>query len=266
MFVRACLALTAMTLAALGNLRAQLVINLNTVIGSSGTNAADVDGVGNPVNFTGYALNTGSTILLASGSVGASAFDFNTGFVDTFDRATGSSAGAGNVYADLKYDSSTTGPLLLDTNNDGSYLDNTPVSGFGLHGDTFITFDLNVIRANNSLASNTPFILTGVAGVANFNGHGQTSGAIILDSNQLAVFDWQEAAPINLLSTYTLSIDGSARYLTFVGLSGLDASNWGAHVGFGNVQLQAVPEPSPFSLLLIGLTTMTFLARKRLFR
>lgn len=239
-------------------LTAQVTINLNSVIGAAGTNAADVDGVGNAVNFTGYALNTGATTLIAAGSTGSSSFDFNTGFSDTADRATGSSAGAPNVWVDLKYDSSTTGTLLLDTDNDGAFLDNTPVTGFGLHGDTFITFDLAVIRANNSLAANTAFTLTGSAGVANFTGYGQTSAAIIIDGAQLGVFDLKESGPLNQFSTYTLTLSGSARYLTFVGLSGLDGSNWGAHVGFGNVQLQAVPEPSVAWLLGAGLAAAGF--------
>jgi hypothetical protein len=244
------------------SLPAQVVISLNSVIGAAGTNAADVDGVGNAVNFTGYALDTGLTTLIAAGSSGSSAFNFSTGFSDTLDRATGSTAGAGNVFVDLKYDSSGTAPLLLDTDNDGAFLDNTPVTGFGLHGDTFITFDLDVIRANNSLAAGTPFTLTGIAGVANFSGHGQTSAAIILDGSQLAVFDWTES-PVNLVSSYNLTLAGSARYLTFAGLSGLDNNNWGAHVGFGNVQLQAVPEPPVHLLVAGGLALLGLLARRR---
>jgi hypothetical protein len=251
------LGLYLVLLAMIGSrLAAQVTINLNGVIGAAGTNAADVDGVGNAVNFTGAALNSGTTTLTATGSTGSSAFDFNTGFADTVDRATGSVAGAPNVWADLKYDSSTTGPLLLDTDNDGAFLDNTPVTGFGLHGDTFITFDLSVIRANNSLAANAAFTLTGSAGMANFSGYGKTSAAIIVDGNQLAVFDWTESGPLNQFSTYTLTLSGSARYLTFIGLSGQDNSNWGAHVGFGNVQLQAVPEPSAGWLLGMGLAVV----------
>ncbi len=261
--MRVCTGLRILLLlASLGALRAQVVVNLNTVIGPAGTNAADVDGVGNAVNFTGYTLNTGATTLIAAGSPGSAAFDFNTGFADTLDRATGSVAGAGNVFADLKYDSSSTAPLLLDTDNDGAFGDNTPVTGFGLHGDTFITFDLDVIRANNALAAGTPFTLTGSAGMANFTGYGQTSAAIILDGSQLAVFDWQETPPVNQFSSYNLGIAGSARYLTFVGLSGLDASNWGAHVGFANVQLLAVPEPAVTSLLILGLGAVAWRRRR----
>ena len=262
MSLRFSAVLSACLLLCVATLPAQVIVNLNSVIGTAGTNAADVDGVGNAVNFTGYALDTGVTTLIAAGSTGASSFDFDNGFSDLQDRAMGSTAGAGNVFVDLKYDSSGTAPLLLDTDNDGAYLDNTPVTGFGLHGDTFITFDLDVIRANHSLAAGTLFTLTGIAGVANFTGHGQTSAAIIVDGSQLAVFDWTES-PVNLVSSYTLTLAGSARYLTFAGLSGLDNSNWGAHVGFGNVQLQAVPEPPVHMLVAGGLALVGFLARRR---
>lgn len=248
--------IVALLALSLPRLSAQVTINLNSVIGIAGTNAADVDGVGNAVNFTGYALDSGATTLIAAGSSGSSSFNFNTGFADTIDRSSGSAAGAPNVFVDLKYDSSSTGPLLLDTDNDGAFLDNTPVTGFGMHGDTFITFDLSVIRANNSLAAGTVLTLTGSAGVANFVGYGQTSAAIIVDGSQLAVFDWTESGPLNQFSTYTLTIPGSAKYLTFVGLSGQDQSNWGAHVGFANVQLQAVPEPSVVWLLGAGLAVV----------
>lgn len=239
-------------LAVFSPLGAQTTIDLNAVIGSPNTNAATVAGVGNAVNHTGYALGAGATDLLAPGSTGSSSFDFNTGFADTLDRAIGSTAGAGNVFADRKYDSSGTGPLLLDTDNDGAFLDGSPLPGIGMHGDTFITFDLVVIRSNHALAAGTPFTLTGLAGVADFTGHFKTSAAIILDGSQLAVFDWTESGPINQVSSYNLNVAGAARYLTFVGLSGLDANNWGAHIGFANVQLQAVPEPSVAWLLGAG--------------
>jgi hypothetical protein len=230
-------------------LSAQVTVNLNSVIGAPGANAATVAGVGNAVNFTGYALNSGATTLTAAGSTGASSFDFNTGFADTQDRTTGSGAGAGNVFVDRKYDSGSTGTLYLDTDNNGSFAGESALTGFGMHGDTFVTFDLNVIRTNAGLAAGTAFTLTGGAGEANFTGYAKTSGAIILDSTQLAVFDWTETGPIAQFSTYSLSIAGSARYLTFIGLSGLDNNNWGAHVGFSNVQLVAVPEPAAIAVL-----------------
>ena len=226
---------------------AQVSIQLNDVIGVTGTNAATVAGVGNAVNWTGYAVNSGATTLTASGSSGSSAFDFNAGFADTLDRATGSTAGAPNVWANLKYDSSTTSSLILDTNNDGSFSGESPLLGFGMHGDTFITFDLDVLRASYGLAPDATFTLTGIAGIAN-TVTAPTSGAIIADSTQLAVFDWTSGAG-NLTSAFSLSISGSTHYLTFIGLSGLDADNFYAHVGFANVQLQSVPEP-PIALLL----------------
>ena len=96
---RAGLGLTTWVILAALPLSAQVTINLNSVIGPSGTNAADVDGVGNAVNFTGYALDTGVTTLIAVGSTGASAFNFSTGFSDTLDRSFGSTAGAGTSCA-----------------------------------------------------------------------------------------------------------------------------------------------------------------------
>ena len=226
--------------------QAQMTINLNSVIGVSGTNGADVDGVGNPVNLTAVASDSGPTTLTASGSTAPTAFNFNTGFSDTLDRATGSIASAGSVIADRKHDSGVF--FILDTNNDGVFAEST-LPGFGLHSDTFITFDLDVIRVNAGLAAGTAFTLSGLAGQANFTPYNQTSAAIILDSSQLAVFDWTESGPINQFSTYSLSISGSARYLTFIALSGLDSSNFGAHVGFANVQLTTVPEPSTYAAL-----------------
>ena len=234
--------------------RAQILINLDTVIGVAGTNAATVAGVGNAVNITGVALNSGATTLTAPLSTGTpSTFNFNAGgnFSDGLDRSTGSTASAGLVIADMKHDSGASGAFMFDTDNNGSF--ESSKLGFGLHGDTFITFDLDVIRTANSLAAGTPFTLTGSAGQANWTPYGQTSAAIILDSNQLAVFDWTETGPFYQFSTYTLTIPGSARYLTFIGLSGLDASNYGAHVGFTDVQLTAVPEPSTATLLGLGL-------------
>ena len=232
----------------------QVTIVLKSVIGAAGTDAATVAGVGNAVNIVGFGSNSGATTLTASGSTGSSAFNFNTGFSDGRDRATGSNpnSGAAHVYVDRKYDSGFTGPLILDTNADGSYSGETAQSGFGMHSDGFITFDLAVIRANFGLAANEALKLTGSAGIANAAFGYQTSGAIIADGTQLAVFDWKDGAG-NMISSYSLTLSGSARYLTFAGLSGLDNSNIYDHVGFINVQLQQIPEPAIASLILAGL-------------
>jgi len=241
-------------------LPAQAVVELGVVIGAPGTNAVSVAGPGNAVNFTGVALNSGLTTLVAGGSTGTSSFDFNTGFGDSLDRTIGSTAGAPNVWADRKYDSASTGPLVLDTNRDGSFAGESALTGFGMHGDTFITFDLAVIRAGADVGSDTPFFLVGAAGIANTT-ISPTSAAIIQDSTAIAVFDW--SAPTATFTDFTLTIPGSARYLTFAGLSGLDGNNFFAHVGFANVQLQAIPEPSVLWLLAIGVPVFGYFAHRR---
>lgn len=232
----------------------QVTITLKSVIGAAGTDAATVAGVGNAVNYVGFGLNSGATTLTASGSTGSSSFNFNTGFSDARDRATGSNpnSGAAHVYVDRKYTSEGTDLLILDTNGDGSYSGETAQTGFGMHSDGFITFDLAVIRANFGLAANAALTLTGSAGIANAAFGYQTSGAIIADGAQLAVFDWKDGAG-NMISSYSLTLSGSTRYLTFAGLSGRDNSNIYDHVGFINVQLQSIPEPGITSLILTGL-------------
>lgn len=244
---------------------AQTVITLSSEIGPANTNAASVANVGQIVNRTGVASNSGATTVIATGSSGLAAFDFNTGFNDGFDRTIASSAGAGNVFIDRKYDSSGTAPLLLDTNNNGSFTDETALTGFGMHSDTFITFDLSVLRSFFDLASDTPFLLTGAAGVADRLDSGQTSAAIIADNTQLAVFDWRSSGPYNQYSTFSLSVSGSTQYLTFAALSGLDGSNWADHVGFANVQLtvMAIPEPATYGLFGLGLALVGIVAARR---
>lgn len=242
---------------------AQITINLNTVIGPTGTNAAAVAGVGNPVNKTGVGNDGIATTLTASGSPNPTSFNFNSGFGDSLDRAIGSTASAGSVIADMKHDSGLSGAFILDANNDGSFSESV-LPGFGLHGDTYITFDLDVIRANASLAPGTAFTLTGLAGQANYTPYGQTSAAIILDSSELAVFDWTQSGPTYQSTSFSLSIAGSAHYLTFVALSGLDLDNWGAHVGFANPQLQAVPEPSTLSVIVGVMVLTASILRRRL--
>ena len=111
----------------------------------------------------------------------------------------------------------------------------------------------------HDLAADTPFLLTGAAGVADRLDSGQTSAAIIADNAQLAVFDWRSSGPYNQYSTFSVSVSGSTQYLTFAGLSGLDGSNWADHIGFANVQLtvMAIPEPSTFWLIGVGVFALT---------
>jgi hypothetical protein len=243
-----------------GAVQGQTAISLSALIGVPGTNAATVAGVGQVVNTTAVALNSGLTNLIASGSNGTSVFNFNTGFSDGRDRTIGSTAGAPNVWVDRKYDSASTGPLILDTNGNGSFSDEISLSGFGLHSDTFITFDLAVIRTNAGLAPNTALVLSGLAGIANTT-LVPTSAAILFDSTALAVFDW--IGPTDTTSRFTLTIPGNARYLSFAALSGLDGDNYFAHVGFADVQLQAVPEPSTLGLLALGLASLGLAVRRR---
>ena len=257
---RPCLLIGILLSQAAGGAFAQVTISLGSVIGSPGANAVSVAGVGNAVNFTGVALDIAATTLIAAGSTGASSFNFNTGFTDTLDRTIGSTAGAPNVWADRKYDSATTGPLILDANSDGSFVGEPVLTGFGMHSDTFITFDLAVLRTNAGLAANTPLILTGSAGIANTS-LSPTSGAIIYDSTQALVFDW--SGPTATFTTFSYSLPGTARYLTFAGLSGLDANNFFAHVGYANVQLMAIPEPSVYLLLAAGAVPVVACLRRR---
>lgn len=252
----------ALLAASAAPLRAQLVISLSGVIGPAGTNAATVDGVGLAVNTTGVALSSGATVLVAASSPAPVSFDFGTGFPDSLSRSIGSTAGAGNVFVDLKYDSSTTGPLVLDLNGDGAFGDESPVAGFGLHSDTFITFDLAVIRSNAALAADMPFTLTGIAGLANPGAILPTSAAILADGGLLAVYDWTAGAG-TMTSSFNLTLAGSARYLTFAGLSGTDFDNFYAHVGFASVQLTAVPEPASALLVALGLALLPVLRRSR---
>lgn len=253
-----------------------VTIGLNGVIGPSGTDANTVKGLGNPVNETGFGSNSGSTTLTAAGSPSPASFNFNTGFSDSQDRTIGSTAGAGRVFSDRKFDSATATALILDTDNDRDFNDETDDApsdpntfhfGFGMHSDTYITFDLDVIRANESIAATSFFRLTGEAGAANrIDATRLTSGAILLDGMELAVFDWDSSVgAYDQFDTFDLSLPLSGRYLTFIGLSGLDGTNFADHVGFRDVLLQevAVPEPSTLSLAAMGLAMAMTRRRRR---
>jgi hypothetical protein len=254
----------------------QIVIPLDSVIGPAGTDAVSVLGVGNAVNQTGVPSNSGSTQLTAVSSTGSSWFDFNAGFADHVDRTIGATANNGthHVIADRGYDSANATSLILDKNNNGSFVDevdNVPGDagtfnlGFGLHADGFITFDLAVIRANNGLAAHTAFTLTGGAGVNNNANAVNTSAAIVLDGTELAVFDWQTGAPYHQFDTFSLSIPETARYLTFAGLSGINYNISYDHIGFSDVQLTAIPEPGTGSMA-IALLALAATGWQRWFR
>jgi hypothetical protein len=247
-------------------------ISLNGVIGPAGTDAAAVQGAGRPVNQTGYASNAGATSLTTQGS-GGPAFDFNAGFPDGNDRATGSSAGAGHVIADRKYNSEAASPMILDMDNDAVFsdeVDSAPSDpdtfhfGFGMHADTFITFDLAVIRSQYALPAHSEFDLTGQVGLANVNLGYRTGAAILLDGNLLAVYDFDgRTASYHGVDSLNLSIPGDGRYLTFIGLSGLDGTNGWDHLGFRNVTLTPVPEPGSAALLLAALAPSAFFCARR---
>lgn len=242
-------------------------VRLNELWGTgAGDKANDYDGVGNAVNLVGTTNNGGPTTL-AQGSGTLPTFDFNT--MPGGDRAQGSAPNGAVVVRDQKWNSVAGSPLILDFDNDQSFTDEIAQTGFGMHADAFITFDLDVIRASEGIPADMAFNLTGQVGVPDIHPrvHGArwTAAAVLLDGNLLEVFDFDDAAGTYFqVDSYNLSIPGTGRYLTFVGLVGLDLNQAGAHIGFTNVVLTAVPEPSTFvlfGLALIGLGPM--LRRRR---
>ena len=227
---------------------------LNENIGNAaGDVAQNFHGDGNPVNLAGGISGTGPTAL-AQGGGALPVFDFISGFADGKARATGQSPGNALVFRDRKFDSQNPAPLILDTDNDGDFSDETARTGFGMHGDAFITFDLDRIRQDNSLTADRALLLTGQVGVANFR-PGQTLGAqfanksaaILVDGRVVQLFDFTDQ-PRDSQTVYhqfgttdMLLIPGGARFLTFAGLSGLGVQIGGAHLGFANMKLTAVP-------------------------
>jgi hypothetical protein len=227
---------------------------LNENIGNAaGDVAQNFHGESNPVNLAGGISGAGPTTL-AQGEGTLPAFDFTTGFADGKRRATGQSPGNAQVFRDRKFDSQNPGPLILDTDDDGDFSDETAQTGFGMHGDAFLTFDLNKIRQDNSLAAGQALLLTGQAGVANFR-PGQTLGApfenksavILVDGQVVQLFDFTDQAKDSPTVYHQfgradkLLIPGGARFLTFAGLSGLGGQIGGAHLGFANMKLTAIP-------------------------
>ena len=227
---------------------------LNENIGNAaGDVAQNFHGDGNPVNLAGGISGAGPTAL-ARGDGPLPVFDFNTGFADGKRRATGQTPGNAQVFRDRKFDSQNPGPLILDTDDDGDFSDETAQTGFGMHADAFITFDLDKIRQDNSLVAGQALLLTGQVGVANFR-PGQTLGAqcesnsaaILVDGRVVQLFDFTDQAKGSQTvyhqfgRTDNLLIPGRARFLTFAGLSGLGGQIGGAHLGFANMKLTAVP-------------------------
>ncbi|MFN0125570.1 MAG: PSD1 and planctomycete cytochrome C domain-containing protein, partial [Verrucomicrobiales bacterium] len=227
---------------------------LNENIGSAaGDVAQHFQGDGNPVNCAGGISGAGPTAL-AQGVGTLPVFDFNSSFADSKSRTTGQSPGNALVYRDRKFDSENPGPLILDTDNDGDFSDETVQTGFGMHGDAFITFDIDKIRQDNSVTADQAFLLTGQVGVAHFR-PGQTLGAnyanksaaILVDGRVVQLFDFTDQAKDSpnayhqFATTDNLLIPGAARFLTFAGLSGLGGQIGGAHLGFANMKLTAVP-------------------------
>ena len=164
------------------------------------------------------------------------------------DRTSGESPGGAQVIRDRKFDSATASPLILDSNNNGSFADETAQPGFGMHANAFITFDLDKIRSENGLAGQA-LKLTGQAGVANFRPgltfgapHENKSAVILVDGLVVQLFDFKDQAAgsptvYDQFGTTDLVIPGSARFLTFAGLDGLGTQIAGAHLGFANMRL-----------------------------
>jgi hypothetical protein len=210
--------------------RAQGTIALDAVIGSPGTDADAVDGLGNPVNLVGTASDVGATTL-AVAAAGAPTYDFNS--MPGGDRTTGfQRADLLAVVADQKHNNAT---LLLDLDNDGSFADEVAQQGFGLHANRFVTFDLTEIRADAGLASDQSFTLTGVAGPADANPTTGMSFAILADGNPAFLFDVAAGASTSV--AFDVPMSGSARFLTFIALEGLALEPNFDHGGFAQVTL-----------------------------
>lgn len=203
---------------------------LSAVIGSAGTNADDVDAAGNAVNLVGSAID-GTATTLAAGASGLPTFDFNT--AGGADRTTGfTRADLLAVRADQKHDGAA---LVVDRNNDGSFADESPQPGFGMHANRFITFDLAVIRSNASLPAGQAFQLTGIAGPANAAPTSGMSLAVLLDGALLLMHD--VAAGATTSNTFSLAVSGAGRYLTFIALEGTSLEPNFDHGAFARVTL-----------------------------
>ena len=159
--------------------------------------------------------------------------------------------------------------MVLDTNNDGSFADETPQPGFGMHADAYITFDLAVIRAENGLPADQPLRLTGELGIANFRpgqqfGNNTDTATILVDGEVMRLYDFEDSpTKYHQFETTSFTIPGTARYLSFAGLVGKDILNSGSHLGFTNMNLTPVPEPSTVLLVAIGVAMAPVVRRRR---
>ncbi|MGE0160572.1 MAG: LamG-like jellyroll fold domain-containing protein [Gemmatimonadales bacterium] len=208
--------------------RGGTVLPLDAFIGPPGTDADAVDAPGNAVNLVGTMLN-GQATTLAAGAASPPTIDFNT--FGGVDRTTGfERSDLLAARADQKHDGS---PLILDTDNDGSFADEVAEQGFGMHANRFVTFDLAVIRTSAGLPANQAFLLSGVAGPANFLSTNGISLAVLVDGVPVVLHD--AGATLTTSLSFTVPVSGSARYLTFAALDYAD--EFGDHGGFARVQL-----------------------------
>jgi hypothetical protein len=206
-------------------------IPLNAIIGAPGANADDVDGPGNPVNLVGTAVNGGTTTL----SVGANPItaDFNDLLGNGVDRTIGfSRSDLLAVLANRHFYYNT--DLVLDLNNNGSFLDESPQIGFSMHAARFVTFDLDQIRLQWDLDVDQAFTLSGYAGPADYVPTDGMSLVVLVDGNPY-VHDVTQGAVTSI--QFVIPIGGSDRYITFAALEGPGLNEFGDHGGFAQVLL-----------------------------
>jgi hypothetical protein len=249
-----------------------VVVGLNTTIGTTaGDDANTFEGIGNPVNLAHTPLRGDDATDLAQGPGTLPSFHFElaAAYPGGIRRAS-TYGGAPGVRRDQKHDASA---LKLDLNNDGSFSESA-LTGFGMHADGFVTFDLDRIRSDNSRPAGEAMHLSGLAGVANIfpsvHGGPHTSAAILLDGVMVGLFNWTDAgytgsgplpAGYDQMDSFSLALPGTSKYLTFAAMSGSDLDPAAAHVGWGNVML-ALPEPGS-AMFVTGLAALVVRRRGR---
>lgn len=173
---------------------------------------------------------------LAAGGGTLPTFDFNT--FGGVDRTTGfDRADLLAVISDRTHEGAS---LLLDLDNDNSLSDESAQPGFGMHANRFVTFDLEVIRANAGLAADQAFLLTGFSGPTGSSPPMTgMSLAILLDGVPLVVQDVAVGARTSL--AFSELVSGAGRYLTFIALEGEGLEPQWDHGGFAQVGLVTTP-------------------------